>query len=377
MDTWRIIGIRPNTPKTRAKTVPKIHFTDIVVKNLRPGVYFDSRTPSFGIRVGKSRKTWLVLRGANRTKVRLGQYPHTSLQDARRKALVALGTPFQRSTAPNFPEALDLFLAQDKWRPRSKYVLEHCLRYHFNWKRPLDKITHEDVAQVIEGIKGKSAAAHALKDIRAFFNWSVPRYLSHSPCVGLKMPTYAPRQRVLTDDELKRVWNAVDQIGAPFATIIRLLILTGQRKTEIGTLKWGHVTDGSITLPETKNGRQHTFPLGPLAGSLLNRGLSSSTSFCFPAPGKPSVPYNGWGYHLAQLLALSKTSDWTLHDLRRTFATNLAALGTPIHVTERLLNHVSGTQSGIVAVYQRHSYWDEQTAAIQKWEAKLASNVKQ
>ena len=100
-----------------------------------------------------------------------------------------------------------------------------------------------------------------------------------------------------------------------------------------------------------------------------------TSPFCFPAPGKPGVAYNGWGYHLSLLRKASKTSGWTLHDLRRTFATNLAALGTPIHVTEHLLNHVSGTQSGIVAVYQRYSYWDEQKTAIQQWETKLASIV--
>ncbi len=71
--------------------------------------------------------------------------------------------------------------------------------------------------------------------------------------------------------------------------------------------------------------------------------------------------------------ALAGVKDWTLHDLRRTFATGLAALGTPIHVTEKILNHVSGTSGGLVSVYQRHQFWDEQVAAIAAWEGKLAN----
>ena len=271
------IADRHSTPEIRAKTCQILRFTDLAVRSLKSGVYFDDRTPSFGIRVGKNRKTWLVLKGANRTKVRIGHYPQMSLQDARRKALVVLGSPFQPMATLTFPEALDLFLAQDRWKPRSKYVLEHSLRWHFDWTRPLDKITHEDVARVIEAIKGKSAAAHALKDIRTFFNWCVPRYLPHSPCVGLRMPSYVPRQRVLSDDEVKRVWLAAEQADPPFGTIIKVLILTGQRKMEIGTLKWEFIGKDSITLPETKNGRTAHLPsrrLGEFAPNASNVEVS-------------------------------------------------------------------------------------------------------
>jgi integrase len=83
--------------------------------------------------------------------------------------------------------------------------------------------------------------------------------------------------------------------------------------------------------------------------------------------------FSGWSTSKAALDKLSGVSGWTLHDLRRTFATNLAALGTPIHVTERLLNHVSGTQSGIVAVYQRHSYMPEMRKAVEAWERHLCA----
>jgi hypothetical protein len=101
--------------------MPKIAFTDVTIQALKPGIYFDVKTPGFGIRIGKTRKTWIVLKGAKSTKLRLGHYPGVRLADARRKALVALGSPYQPASAPAFPEARDAFLAQDRWKPRAHY----------------------------------------------------------------------------------------------------------------------------------------------------------------------------------------------------------------------------------------------------------------
>lgn len=88
--------------------MPKIAFSDLTVRALKPGVYFDAKTPAFGLRVGKNRRTWIVLKGARSIKVRLGHYPTLSLADARKKALIALGSPYAPSAAPTFPEALAL-----------------------------------------------------------------------------------------------------------------------------------------------------------------------------------------------------------------------------------------------------------------------------
>lgn len=360
----------PSTFETSAKSVP--NFTDVLIKSLPPGVHFDDRTPSFGMRVGKLRRTWLVVKGAKRSKIVVGHYPALSLRDARAKALLVLATPEQTHASIAFPDALDLYLAQPRWRASSRKVMESSLR-HFSWKRPIHKITHEDVAQALEAIAGHSARAHALKDIRAFFNWCVPRYLPSSPCVGLRMEKQPSRDRVLSRDELKRVWKAAETMGYPFGTIVRLLILTGQRKTEIGGLQWGQIQKDVVVLAAeaTKNGRVHSFPLGTLARRLLPK---KGNGYLFRATGSRDV-YNGYTFHLKKLQTLSKTKDWTLHDLRRTFATNLAMLGTPIHVTEKLLNHVSGTLSGVAAIYNRHTYAAEMRAAIDTWEAYVAANI--
>lgn len=338
------------------------NFTDLTVRSLPQGTYYDPRTPGFGIRIGKNRKTWIVLRGSRekRTQTILGHYPSLSLQDARKRALVALGSPLAPRDSPAFPEALEAFLAQDRWRPRSFAVLKSSLK-HFQWTRPLDKITHEDVAQAIENIEGKTAKANALKDIRTFFNWCIPRYLQNSPAVGLKKPTLKPRDRVLSHDELRRVWIAASEMEE-FGTIIRLCILTGQRRGELSSVRPHWIQERTLTIPATsaKNNREHSIPCSDSSLELLKR-----------------CPFSlkNWDAPKERLDKICGVSNWTIHDLRRTFATNLAALKVPIHVTEKLLNHVSGTTGGIVGVYQTFNYWDDQVEAVQKWETRLKSLV--
>lgn len=355
------------------------NFTDLTVRSLPEGLHFDARTPGFGIRIGKQRKTWLIVKQPNRTKVRLGHYPDLTLADARRKALVALGSPLTPKTAPPFPEALESFLAQDRWKASTKKMLEWSLRRHFTWRKPLDKITHEDLAQVLDGIEAPSERAHAYANVRIFFNWCIPRYLSASPCVGYEAPSPQSRARVLTDEELKRVWIAADAIGYPFGTIVKLLILTGQRRGEIAALQWDWISDTQISMPGTitKNGREHTFPLSVSAATILKKMKQAPhTLLLFSAKGQSAKSYSGFSKSKKQLDKLSKVDDWTLHDLRRSFATGLASLGVPIHITERLLNHISGTSGGLIGVYQRHEYWDEQVAAMTAWENRVLSIVR-
>ena len=174
----------------------RAHFTDMTIRTLAEGIYFDDRTPSFGIRIGKHRKTWLVIKGKNRTRVRLGHYPAMSLAAARRAALHALGNPLQASAAPTFHEARSEFLEQDHWKARTAREVERLLIKHFDWQKTLDKITPSDVVAAIDAIPPKAEASNALKYIKSFFNWCVPRYLAHTPCTGIKPPArYVPRER--------------------------------------------------------------------------------------------------------------------------------------------------------------------------------------
>ena len=280
-----------------------------------------------------------------------------------------------------FPEALEAFLRQSRWRPSSKRVIESSLR-HFKWKGQLARITHEQVIEALDAIEASSARAHALKDIRTLFNWCVPRYLPNSPAAGIRMESQPTRDRILTDDELKRVWIVARQCGQ-FGVIVRLLLLTGQRRSEIGGIKHEWIRANSITIPApaTKNGREHNFPLGVSSAILLSEMTKKQppvSGYIFSVKtttGEGS--FSAWSKSHAALLKLSSTSGWTLHDLRRTFASNQARLGTPIHVIEKLLNHVSGSLSGVAGIYNRYSYFDEMRDAMQKYEDWLLSVVRE
>jgi len=352
--------------------MPKLSLSDLTVKSLKPGLYFDTKTRGFGIRVGKTRRTWLVTKGERSAKVRLGHYPAPSLADARKRALVALGTPYQPSIGPTFIEARDQYLNQGTWRPKFSYQLNRWLRLYFNWKKPLDQITANDVMVVIDAIKKSSERNHAFQSIRALFAWCVPRYLKYSPCLGLKAPAKStPRDHVLSDAELVRIWKCLDQpatnnLPASYCAIVKLLLLTGQRRGEIAALQPSWIHDDQITIPKgiSKNGREHTLPIGPIANKIIRR-----STLPFSSSGKK--PFNNWTYNKAALDKASSVRGFTLHDLRRTCRTIHARIGTPPHVAERLVNHVS-SRSEVEAIYDRHTYFPEMRAAVDRYEGWFA-----
>jgi integrase len=367
----------PQSTRKACQTVP-ILFTDLAVRSLKPGTYFDLKTPGFGMRVGKNRKTWIVLKGANRTKVRIGHYPFVTLADARRKAHVVLGSPHHAVSAPSFKDAVQQFLELQATtlKPRSLYELQRTLRRHFHWQKTIDKITATDIAAAIDSISAKGEATHAFSHIRWFFNWCVPRFIAHSPCHGLKAPAKSvSRDRVLTETELVTVWRYAEQVGYPFGSILKLLILTGQRLGEINSLRREYIDANklTITLPQTKNGRSHSFPYGAAVGKIVESiPRHPSTDLLFPGRN-PTKAWNG-AHHAKRLLDQhSPMKHWTLHDLRRTFASNLAPLGVQLPTIEKLLNHQSGSFGGIVFVYQRHKWMPEMRAAVAVWQAHLDS----
>jgi integrase len=152
---------------------------------------------------------------------------------------------------------------------------------------------------------------------------------------------------------------------------VKLLILTGQRRGEITNLALDMNTGDCIALPAwlTKNSRQHILPTGSLAQSLLPRPCQK-TGLYFRGRGK-ETPFNGFSKCKRKLDERCGIHDWTLHDLRRTFATGMASLGVMLPVVERLLNHVSGSFGGIVGVYQRYDFMPEMRSAITKWETHI------
>jgi integrase len=371
--------------------VPKTHFTDIMVRSLRPPAhgqnvtYFDDQTPAFGIRVSYSgRKTWIVMRGKERGRTRLGYYPDLSLSAARTKARALL---LEQHPAPTmiFEEALGVFLSvhcSQKNKPRTAAETERLLRRHFTPinSRQLGDISHHHITGIIDGLLDTpSEANHAFTAIRTFFRFVVRRrFISRSPVEGLQIPSrVVARERVLTDDELVKVWKAATEIGYPFGTMVKLLILTGQRRSEISNLRWDWINADTITLPKeiVKNNRAHTFPVGALALRLIEN-TPRVAELLFPARGNNAAPFSGWSKSKPRLDHLSGVAGYTLHDCRRTFAVGLQRCGVNVEVIETLLNHKSGVFRGIVGVYQRHDFIDEMRAAIAAWERRLTSLLK-
>jgi integrase len=209
-----------------------------------------------------------------------------------------------------------------------------------------------------------------------FFIWAQKkRYITDNPTTGFTPHTIASRSRVLTDAELKTVWHAAGQDDGYFGKIVKLLILTGMRRGECAALRSSWISDTAITLPAdaTKNGREHTVPIGAMGASLLRVAMpEQDTLLLFPARGRTETPFNGWSKSKDALDKLAPIAPWTLHDLRRTFATYLASMGVAPHIVERLINHVSGTVSGVAAIYNRYSYMGEMRTAIDAWEKRLS-----
>ncbi|MGZ8386820.1 MAG: tyrosine-type recombinase/integrase [Rhodoplanes sp.] len=342
--------------------MPKTCLSDLKIRSLKSDRqidHWDTKTPGFGIRVSSRSKTFIANRGG--TRQTLGHYPAISLQEARRrffalKALTDTGTP-----QISFLQARSEFLAQDRWKAGSKKNITRLILRHFNWDKPLDRITAHDVSTALSDA-APVEAIHALSYIKALFNWCVPRYLKNSPCTGLRPSTrHTPRERLLSNDELAAIWRVAETMG-DYGRNIQLLITTGQRCNQILTLQ-DHFVDATnmvITFPAPvmKNNRTHIIPLGKLTASLLkDRGHLKRFS----------------DERKKELDRLSGVMGWVHHDIRRAFASGLASLGVGLPVIERQLAHRSGSFAGIVGVYQHYSYANEMQEAIARWENHLVS----
>lgn len=369
--------------------MPKL--TDISIKQLpvpKKGqqAYYDT-LPGFGVRVSQGgARTFFVLLGNGRRHT-IGRHPIISLSDARTEAkrLLAERTLGKiRPTSLPYEEAVKRFLSscEQRNKPRTVSDYRRILKRHFKFGRKhLCDITPREVAARIERLnETPSEANHAHVTAKVFFNWARrSHYIDRSPLEGTLPPARTlARERVLDDAELAAVFRTALEGDDAFSNIVALLVLTGCRRGEIAALRWEHIDNkvSLVALPAsmTKNGRAHTFPYGKLTARVFKR-VPRVSEYLFPASrskvrGKPTTVFNGWGKAKSDFDKACGV-DFHLHDLRRTFATNMAALGTPVHVTEKLLNHVSGTISGVAAVYNRHTYLDEMREAIRLWEAKL------
>jgi len=325
--------------------------------------YRDDTLPGFAVRVSQGgTKTFALMVGKDRQLITIGRYPVISLQDARTEAkrLLAERTLGKhRPTRLSFTDALALFVAEKEQKNRTRTIDENkrLLTKYFPsvQKKAVADITTDDITRQLDKLRSTPGTAlHAFWAMRLFMRWCVKRrYIQHSPIDGLDAPSPTKfRDRVLSDDELRAVWRATDD--DTFGKIVRVLMTTGQRRGEIGALQADWIGENTITIPAhiSKNRRQHTFPIGSLTKAIIQ-----------PAN------FSGWSKSKARLDKVANIAPWTLHDLRRSYATNLHALGIRTEVVEALLNHVSGvSRAGISGVYNRHRYEAEMREAVTTYE---------
>ena len=356
--------------------------------------HWDNSVKGFGVRVSpKGTKTFIALVGSG-ARHKIGRYPLISLADARGEARRQLAKKtlgsYEKPSILTYNQAVERYVEACTLKNRPSTVSEYrryLALFPFGDRR-LTSIRKRDVADFLDAIKAHSERAHALVAIKVFFSWCAGHgAIEASPLTALKTATQRTMEarHALSPAELSEALRKAHSAPKPYGHIVALLILTGQRRNEIASLRWDDVTDTSITIRGeiAKNHRKHSFPIGQLVRDVLASIPRTDSPSLFPASrelvnGKPTSHFNGWSKAKRTFDAtLDNVAPYKLHDLRRTFATTLQQLGVPIEVREKLLNHVSGTQAGIAGVYNVYAYEREMTEAVAKFDDFMISLLAQ
>ena len=362
-------------------------------------IVFDEDLPGFGLRYRDGRRSWVFQyafgSGDARVNRRMtfGNFPDLPPAKARSiaadlSAKVRLGQDpagdkrVNRSEARNsFGRLVSGYLEFKKKDELRDSSYGEVVRYLDRYAKPLHglpatAVDLKKIADLLDTIakeRGSISANRARTCLSAMFTWAMRKGLhDQNPVANTEPRKEQTRHRVLTDPELAAVWNTAGD--GDYGSIVRLLILTGQRANEIAGLCWPEIDldRGLISLPadRTKNGRPHEVPMSGAAVEILKAQQSRDRDFVF---GRGAGAFSGWGKSKERLdRALEEKlgkplPHWTIHDLRRTVATRMADLGEMPHVIEAVLNHVSGQRAGVAGIYNRALYKAEKAQALSKW----------
>jgi integrase len=353
--------------------------------------YFDAQVSGLALRVtAGGTRSWTLLHGTPRRRVTLGRYPSMSLAAARAKAIeikdgrcagtvAALAETYLRSiTSLRSAAEIERRLRRDVLP-----VIGHI---------PLSELHRRDVTRVIDGklTDAPITARRVFEDIRAMVRWAVARGdLDHSPIDALRGPPISkPRQRVLSDDEIRAVWHGLDEIRPDVAKVVRFCLVTGQRVGEVTGLRQTEIDlDRRLWLipaERSKNGHQHSVPLSEMALEILETASEPETAIGTETDdGETDLVGETANNHGVWSVSRNVVSDiiwryqivadpWTAHDLRRTALTGMARLGVAPIVIGHVANHRTTTKAGItLGVYIQYEYEKEKRDALELWANRL------
>lgn len=350
----------------------------------------DILCPGLSVRVGKQgQKTFTVKYryGLKQRRLRLGVHPRITLVHAREKALEALRqvdegidpAARRRQLSMRVEGICEDYIRQyakprnSSWRETERILQREFVAAH--GQRDIREIRRSDILEMMDGAIERGATYQANRihsNLRRFFNWCLERgIVEASPVIGIRPPTREQaRDRVLDDDEIKAVAHAGGGDTYPYGPFVLMLLATAQRRGEVAQMRWNEIDLDQriwvIPAERSKNGKPHVVPLSDYALRILTtmpRHLDCDWVFTTTR----RCPINSFSKATRRIHEASNTSDWRLHDLRRTAASGMARLGVAPHVIEKVLNHISGTISGVAAVYNRYGYDAEKRAALDAW----------
>jgi len=378
------------------------NITKSAVDRLAGGWLWDSRVIGFGARRQVDGVYYYIRyrHGGRQRMISLGRHgspwtPDTARNEARRllgEVAGGIDPGAKARTDQPFGEAVERYLTARSrdLKPRSFVETQHHLRSHAKslHRLGLGEIDRRTIAGLLGRIEtgsGPIARNRVRSSLSAFFKWAITEgLLEANPVTGTATANEGgSRSRVLTDAELRLVWRSLgdDRYG----DVVRLLILTGQRREEIGGLRWDEILapqahdpsssdHGAIVFsPErTKNSQEHRLPLSRQARAIIDRQpRRNSSSFIFGSGLRGFVNWSNskdaLDSRIADEVGSGTMPPWRLHDLRRTMATRLGDLGVLPHVVEALLNHISGHKAGVAGIYNRATYTAEMREALQRW----------
>ena len=396
----------------RTSSLGRIALTDRTVRALKPPAagrldVWDEDNPGFGLRVSSSgRRTWILMYRMGKTlrRLTLGRFPTLGLADARVKATDALRDAdrgqdpgrkkIEERNAETFADLAREYIERHASRKRSGREDIRLLNGSPHKKktgktphvplvtrwgtRRLQDLKRRDVRELLDETAERAPimANRTLALVRKMFNFAIEReWVDANPCQMVKRPSpERQRDRVLSEDEIRRLWTALDVEQPVIAALFRLRLLTAQRGGEVQGASWSDVdlVGAWWTIPaeRSKNGLAHRVPLSPQAVKIL-KGLKADaddeSTWVFPSSRKAG-PHISHAQKAIERIVKRSGVEFRGHDLRRTAASLMVGAGAPRLVVSKILNHV---ESGVTAVYDRHSYDQEKRAALDFWGRRL------